>query len=175
MKSTKKWIKGSMGALCLAGALLLASPADAFMYHGQEREITDELTVQTGDCFFMKVPKVLYETSNHDVCELLLSSDTEPTKILFTKPGEAVITCTVFNEDGSLAQRHVLIHVVESGTVSTTETGNTEYPNVFPQDFYHGEIGGSDSGDVTGLVPLSELSNYEQLHWNLTDERWRRA
>lgn len=171
MKSTKKWIKGSMGALCLAGALLLASPADAFMYHGQEREITDELTVQTGDCFFMKVPKVLYETSNHDVCELLLSSDTEPTKILFTKPGEAVITCTVFNEDGSLAQRHVLIHVVESGTVSTTETGNTEYPNVFPQDFYHGEIGGSDSGDVTGLVPLSELSNYEQLHWNLTDEQ----
>lgn len=171
MKSTKKWIKGSMGALCLAGALLLASPADAFMYHGQEREITDELTVQTGDCFFMKVPKVLYETSNHDVCELLLSSDTEPTKILFTKPGEAVITCTVFNEDGSLAQRHVLIHVVESGTVSTTETGNTEYPNVFPQGFYHGKIGGSDSGDVTGLVPLSELSNYEQLHWNLTDEQ----
>lgn len=87
MKSAKFLFKSGISVLCLAGVLLLASPADAFMYHGQEREITDEVTVQTGDCFFMKVPKVLYETSNHDVCELLLSNDTEPTKILFTKPG----------------------------------------------------------------------------------------
>ena len=125
--------KQGLVCLSLLGALFFTSPADAFMYHGQEREITDEVTVQTGDCFFMKVPKVLYETSNHDVCELLLSNDTEPTKILFTKPGEAVITCTVFNEDGSLTQHHVLIHIVESGETSVTgqgEIGNTEYPNI---------------------------------------------
>lgn len=174
MKSAKFLFKSGISVLCLAGVLLLASPADAFMYHGQEREITDEVTVQTGDCFFMKVPKVLYETSNHDVCELLLSNDTEPTKILFTKPGEAVITCTVFNEDGSLAQHHVLIHVVESGETSVTgqgEIGNTEYPNIIPKGFYNGKIGGTDPGLVEGIVPLSELANYEQLHWNLSDEQ----
>ena len=174
MKSTKIWLKCSMRTVCLIASLLLASPVDAFLYHGQEREITDELTLLVGDCFFMKVPKVLYETSNHDVCELLLSTDTEPTKILFTKPGEAVITCTVFNEDGSLAQHHVLIHAVESGDVSNTETEktrNVEYPNVFPKGFYNGKIGGSDPGDVAGIVPLSELANYDQLHWNLTDEQ----
>lgn len=174
MKSTKFLFKSGISVLCLAGVLLLASPADAFMYHGQEREITDEVTVQTGDCFFMKVPKVLYETSNHDVCELLLSNDTEPTKILFTKPGEAVITCTVFNEDGSLTQHHVLIHIVESGETSVTEQGkieSTEYPNIIPKGFYNGKIGGTDPGYVDGLVPLSELANYEQLHWNLSDEQ----
>lgn len=170
----KNYCKQGLVCLSLLGALFFTSPADAFMHHGQEREITDEVTVQTGDCFFMKVPKVLYETSNHDVCELLLSNDTEPTKILFTKPGEAVITCTVFNEDGSLTQHHVLIHIVESGETSVTEQGkieSTEYPNIIPKGFYNGKIGGTDPGYVDGLVPLSELANYEQLHWNLSDEQ----
>ena len=80
--------KQGLVCLSLLGALFFTSPADAFMYHGQEREITDEVTVQTGDCFFMKVPKVLYETSNHDVCELLLSNDTEPTKFYLPNRGK---------------------------------------------------------------------------------------
>lgn len=169
-----KWLAYGMAMAAMLVIPLLESPVDAFMYHGQEREITDEVTVQTGDCFFMKVPKVLYETSNHDVCELLLSNDTEPTKILFTKPGEAVITCTVFNEDGSLTQHHVLIHIVESGETSVTKQGkieSTEYPNIIPKGFYNGKIGGTDPGLVEGIVPLSELANYEQLHWNLSDEQ----
>lgn len=73
-----------------------------------------------------------------------------------------------------MTQHHVLIHIVESGETSVTEQGkieSTEYPNIIPKGFYNGKIGGTDPGLVEGIVPLSELANYEQLHWNLSDEQ----
>lgn len=141
----------------------------------------EEITIESGSAWEMAHPKVLYQSDNHEVCELYQKEDGKFC-ILLVKPGDATIMVWMF-EDKKIYQEKFLLHVVgepvdakdiiaamKNSAGNTQGATNVDFPNVFPRGSYQGNIGQvTSSRNINGIVPLNELSNLKLLHWNLTD------
>lgn len=129
--------------------------------------------------------RVFYQSDNHDSCKLYQKKDGKFC-ILLTKPGTAIIRVyyyqgkDLFAEDfrldieGEAVDPQDIIYAINNPTSTTQQVSanqNISYPNIFPRKYYDGLIGQNVSTDSHGIVPLSQLSNYQLLHWNLTDEQ----
>lgn len=105
--------------LVISMAMLISSFALA------ESRYTDELTLTVGTAWKLDVPKVLYQTNNHAVCDLLQNED-KSYSILMTKPGDTEITAYIF-QDGEIYQAVYLIHIVPEQEVNSSGSGGTVY------------------------------------------------
>lgn len=142
-----------------------------------------ELTVVTGSSWEVEHPKVLYQSDNHDICELYQKEDSKFC-LLLVKPGDTIITAWMF-EGKNLYQEKFFLHIIGEpvtaeeiiSTMKNSDNNSTAYssidfPNIFPKEGYHGNIGMKNIyGNINGVVSLNNLSNFKLLHWNLTDEQ----